>query len=102
MEIKEIKYLGEQALSYLIEKSKVTFALITHKHTAQEIGADEEGAANEAFEAAVQYTDEQITIHTHNDLYYTETEIDNMEFITVDDIDVICGNTIAMASEVEF
>lgn len=29
--------------------------------------------------------------HTHDDLYYTKSEIDNMEFITVDDIDEICS-----------
>ena len=29
--------------------------------------------------------------HDHDDKYYTETEIDNMEFITTDDIDTICG-----------
>jgi hypothetical protein len=36
--------------------------------------------------------------------YYTKTEIDNLELITVDDIDVICGATIqvATASEVTF
>lgn len=40
--------------------------------------------------------------HNHDDKYYTETEIDNMVFITVDDIDVICGTTIQIASEVTF
>lgn len=34
--------------------------------------------------------------------YYTKTQIDNYEFITVDDIDAICGTTIMMASEVVF
>lgn len=35
---------------------------------------------------------------------YTKTEIDNMEFITTDDIDAICGTDIqaATASEVSF
>ena len=33
---------------------------------------------------------------------YTKTEIDNMEFITTDDIDAICGTTIQMAREVSF
>lgn len=28
--------------------------------------------------------------HTHDDTYYTEAEIDAMEFITIDDIDAIC------------
>lgn len=33
-------------------------------------------------------------LHTHDDRYYTESEIDNMEFITADDIDVIWGGKI--------
>lgn len=40
--------------------------------------------------------------HTHGDIYYTKTEIDNMELITVDDIDAICGASIKSASEVMF
>ena len=40
--------------------------------------------------------------HDHNDVYYTKTEVDNMEFITVDDIDAICGQTIVKADEVTF
>lgn len=34
--------------------------------------------------------------------YYTQTQIDAMEFITVEDIDTIWGTTIQMASEVTF
>lgn len=30
--------------------------------------------------------------------YYTKTEIDNLELITIDDIDTICGSTIQMAT----
>lgn len=33
---------------------------------------------------------------------YTKTEIDNMELITVEDIDTICGSSIVSASEVSF
>ena len=40
--------------------------------------------------------------HDHSDIYYTKTEIDNMELITVADIDTICGTTISLSSEVEF
>lgn len=32
--------------------------------------------------------------HNHDDRYYTETEIDNMIFITIDDIDAICGSNV--------
>ena len=38
------------------------------------------------------------SVHTHDDLYYTEAEIDAMEFITVEDIDTICGTNIQYAS----
>lgn len=34
--------------------------------------------------------------------YYTKTQIDSLELITIDDIDTICGQKIYMASEVEF
>lgn len=37
--------------------------------------------------------------HTHNDIYYTKSEIDNLELITVEDIDNICGSTIQIADE---
>ena len=40
--------------------------------------------------------------HLHNDTYYTKTEIDNSEIITIDDIDSICGGNIVPASEVTF
>ena len=30
-------------------------------------------------------------VHEHNDVYYTKTEIDGFELITLDDIDAICG-----------
>lgn len=42
------------------------------------------------------------TDHLHDDRYYTQEQIDSMEFITTDDINEICGTTIYMASEVEF
>lgn len=38
--------------------------------------------------------------HEHNDLYYTKDEV--LEFITVDDIDNICGMTIYSVREVTF
>ena len=67
MEIKQIKYIGEKALSHLIEKCKATFASINHTHTVEEIGADAAGSASAALALAEQYTDEQIgTITTGN------------------------------------
>ncbi len=40
--------------------------------------------------------------HNHNDVYYTIEQIDAMEFITIDDIDTICGSSIVNANEVIF
>ena len=36
--------------------------------------------------------------HDHNDVYYTKSEFDSMELISVDDIDAICGTSIQVAS----
>ena len=36
--------------------------------------------------------------HDHADVHYTKTEIDNLELITADDVDTICGTTIEVAS----
>ena len=43
-----------------------------------------------------------ITLSAGDVSAYTKTEIDNMEFITTNDIDAICGATIQMAREVTF
>jgi len=43
-----------------------------------------------------------ITLSASDVSAYSKTEIDNMVFITVDDIDTICGTNIQMASEVMF
>ncbi len=34
------------------------------------------------------------SVHTHNDIYYTKTEIDNLNLIDISDIDAICSSTI--------
>lgn len=57
----EIKYFGEQALSYFVNKCKSTFALLTHTHTASDVGADVSGSASAALALAEQYTNEKIT-----------------------------------------
>ena len=93
MEIKEIKYFGEQTLSYLIDKFKQTFALHTHTHTAEEVGADTKGSASAALALAEEYTNEQIKNHTHDDLYYTETEVDELISNITD------GNTVVAKAE---
>lgn len=69
-----------------------------------DVYADPEGSADAVLEEAKAYTDEQVnTIQEQLDSkastsslsnYYTKAEIDEMEFITTDDIDTICGTTI--------
>lgn len=39
---------------------------------------------------AINELDSELGSHNHDDTYYTEAEIDAMEFITIDDIDAIC------------
>lgn len=74
MEINKIKYFGEAAASYLIEKCKATFALITHKHTAEEVGADASGSASAALALANEYTDEQLSSLSTGDVVVKESE----------------------------
>lgn len=38
--------------------------------------------------------EEYLPAHAHDDLYYSKDEIDNLELITIDDIDAICGGSI--------
>lgn len=85
-----IKYMGENAISYLIEKCKSTFALITHKHTAQEVGADVEGSASAALVLAQQHTDEQIATHEHswNDLEDKPFYTSYVENVLLEEIEV--------------
>lgn len=109
-----IKYMGEQAIAYLIEKCKSTFALITHKHTASEVGADAQGSASAALVLANQHTDEKIgelsnTYETKDDSSskledaksYTDTEVGelaiNVAYIDVEDNEDIVDPDISMS-----
>lgn len=74
MEIKQIKYIGEQTLSYVIGKCKATFALITHTHTSEEIGADAAGSAASALGLANEYTNEKVAEITSGDTVVKESE----------------------------
>ena len=79
MEIKEIKHVGEQALSYLVEKCKATFALITHKHTAEEVGADPKGSASAALALSQTYTDTEVEELGAMVAYIDESDNENVE-----------------------
>ena len=56
----KINYIGETALSYLVNKCKATFATLTHSHTADDVGADASGSASAALALAESYTDTQV------------------------------------------
>jgi len=97
-------------------------AAIDTKYTKPETGIPESdlsvsvqtslGKANTAIQsldgyATETYVSNAIDIHdtsdvAHNKIYYSKTEIDDMEFITIADIDSICGASIVAASEVTF
>lgn len=57
----EIKYIGENAISYLINKCKATFSALQHTHSASDVGADADGSASAALALAEQYTDEAVS-----------------------------------------
>ena len=110
------KYISLSKLSTFLDNLKNTFALISHKHTISDLTDytidselsststnpiqnkvldaefDSIATAMNALESAI---DEKAnSVHNHDDRYYTESEIDSMEFITVGDIDGICGGSI--------
>lgn len=74
-----------------------------HDVTKDQIGLDQVDNTSD-YEKPISYAVEQAlegkaaAEHEHNDLYYTKDEV--LAFITVDDIDNICGTTIYFASEV--
>ena len=75
--------------------------------TLKELGdlIDENHDAIDALEIVA--TGKADKVHNHDDLYYTKSQLDNLELITVADIDAICGTTIqvvvdASSSEVTF
>lgn len=110
------KYASLGTLSIFLENLKNMFAKLGHTHTVSEITDYEVDAelsatstnpvqnkvidaefeaVNTAMGALETAIDGKADVtHEHNDVYYTKSEIDNMEFITPDDIDTICGNTI--------
>jgi hypothetical protein len=68
-----------------------------HSHAISDI-TDLETTLENNLNEAKSYTDTEIDNHTHDDRYCSKEEIENLELITVDDIDTICGSTIQVAS----
>lgn len=55
-----------------------------------------------AIKEMIDELDGELSTHDHSDTYYTKTEVDNKEFITVDDIDAICATTMTYARNMTF
>lgn len=115
------KYVSLSKLSTFLDNLYDKFTAIGHKHTLDDITNYEVDSqlsststnpvqnkvidtefdaiadAMNALESAVDGKAE--ASHDHNDKYYTKTEIDNLQLITVNDIDTICGTTIEVASD---
>lgn len=118
------KYLSLTGLSNFLDKINAIYSKIGHKHTISDITDykidtslsptsnnpiankavnDEFEAIGEAINILETVIDNKASVsHNHNDLYYTKSEFENLELITVDDIDAICGTSIALANEVTF
>ena len=118
------KYASLQTLQTFLTNLRNTFSELTHKHNIEDITdyvVDAELSATstnpvqnktldaefEAVATAINALDLAIdnkadAAHVHSDIYYTKEEIQNLELITVEDIDSICGSNIVSASEVTF
>lgn len=112
------QYVGLEALIRIIAHIKAGFATLGHKHPLEDIedyvvdndlsSTSTNPVQNKVITAKV--TEMGNTLNSHTNLiankadssalnnYYTKTEVDNLELITVDEIDTICGNSIKIAS----
>jgi hypothetical protein len=110
------KYVSLSKLETFLGKLNSRFAQISHKHTVSDItdysidaelsststnpvqnkvlDSEFEAIANSMGALDLAIDGKADISHNHNDVYYTKDEVDNMEFITVEDIDVICGQTL--------
>lgn len=110
------KYVSLSKLQTFLENLNNKFAALSHKHSVGDLSdyiVDTElsstsanpvqnkvlDAEFEAIATSMNALDSAIdgkanSFHDHDDRYYTESEIDNMEFVTIGDIDRICGSSI--------
>ena len=111
----EKKYLSESGLLRLIELIKSGFAALTHKHKLEDIedyvvDTELSSTSTNPVENRVISTELNVITDIVDELesaiekidmtnYYTKAEVNNLEFITVDDIDAICNTSIQLASE---
>jgi hypothetical protein len=84
-------YIFERKLIKICHFNKFNIILKIH----QRIDAEFE-AVSQAMNALEQSIDNKASSsHSHDDRYYTEEEIDAMEFITTNDIDAICNSSLS-------
>ena len=83
-----------------VTPANIGAAASSHTHSISSINSLQEALSTKATATSVDasLSRKADKTHTHDDRYYTETEIDNMVFITLADIDTICSSTIVAAS----
>lgn len=118
------KYVSLSRLSDFLDNLKATFSAISHNHTLSDVtdyvvdtelsststnpvqnkvlDNEFDAIANSMGAIEIAIDGKADSSHNHDDSYYTIEQIDSMEFVTVEDIDAICGTTIALAREVAF
>lgn len=118
------KYISLSKLQTFLENLNNKFAALSHGHTTADLtdyavdsalsSTSTNPVANSILDAEFEAVSQAMGVleqaidskadstHDHNDIYYTKTEIDSYEFITVNDIDTICGSDIASASDLTF
>lgn len=118
------KYVSLSKLQTFLENLNNKFAALSHKHSVGDLSdyiVDTELSSTSANPVQNKVLDAEFSVisdsmgalelaidgkasasHDHDDRYYTEEEIDGMEFITTDDINEICGETVYNSSEVKF
>ena len=106
------KIFTDESLSTLISEIKTyTDSTVSdkaesgHKHSIEDVEnlqdeLDEKVPVTRTINGKL--LDSNITLSASDVDAYSKTEIDNMEFVAVDDIHAICGASIQMAREVSF
>ena len=98
-------YDGSAAKTVNITASSIGAAASSHTHTIANVtnlqsSLDAKVPTSRTVNGKALSAD--ITLSASDVSAYSKTEIDSMEFITIADIDTICGTTILLANEVEF
>lgn len=110
------KYVSLDKLSVFLNNLKNTFALKSHNHPVDSALSDtsenpvQNKVVNAEFDAIAEgmgalesaIDDKADAVHDHSDTYYNKEEIHDLELITIEAIDNVCGSTIRSANDVTF